>query len=311
MSLCPRGHGGGSPLGRALSIALLAMALALAPGSARAQFDVTQAEAQHQAALADYDARFIEYRRAFQSYEVALDQVVAARGTAAQEGALARFSTLAVEAMAAEAGAGRAAERLEAARSTLLIVLNGRDAEILAQLESESNPARRAVLTAEWDAVGQRVDELEAAGPRIEEQIALRPVPELTVSPRDTPRDLSFKADFMEERAAQYDAVILWIEGQVAQVEARLLQLQNAAGLLQGLRRYDSDISPGGQLGTDAQAPPDETQGGAGPSIVAGRSLPDQLGIYQDLRAQTIQYRDRARVQAQLFRQLASAGSGL
>ncbi len=308
MSCGRRSRWGRSPPALGLSFGLLVTALAVTARPGSAQITVAQAEEQRQNAQAVLDQRLGEYRSAFEAYEISLDQVEASRGTPAYEGALARFTTLAVQAMDAQTQADAAAVGLEAARRTLLAVLDARDVEILAVLELETNPERRAQLLSEWDQNGERADQLEAAGSQIEEQIALRPAPELTVTPRDTPSDLSFKAAFMEERASQYDVVITWIEGEIALVEARILQMQNAAGLLQGLRRYDSDISPGGQLGTDARPPSTEPNGSA-PSILAGRSLPDQLDIFQDLFVQTILYRDRARTQAQVFRELATVGS--
>jgi hypothetical protein len=154
--------------------------------------------------------------------------------------------------------------------------------------------------------VGRRIDELEAAGD-VESEIALRPVPELTVRPTDTTADLYLKADFMEDRAAAYDSVIVWVGREIASLEQRILLRQNQDALVAGLSRFDSDLFPGGQLGIGQRSPssaPDDP----GDPDVAQLPYAEQLQQLQGMRSQAVQYRDRALEWAAVFREVAAGG---
>jgi hypothetical protein len=259
--------------------------------------------------VAEYELRRQAYERAFNLSEQALERIEDARATGDSDQldmAFARFRTRALEDNAAAAAAVRTGERLQSARRALLSALETEEAAIVQRIEATANEAARRTLSAQWDQVGRRIDELEAAGD-VESEIALRPVPELTVRPTDTTADLYLKADFMEDRAAAYDSVIVWVGREIASLEQRILLRQNQDALVAGLSRFDSDLFPGGQLGIGQRSPssaPDDP----GDPDVAQLPYAEQLQQLQGMRSQAVQYRDRALEWAAVFREVAAGG---
>ncbi len=284
------------------------LALGLAQ-PALGQNGLPQTEADYEAVLEEYSAAATELQRTFSLHEQALDGVELARRSGdegRQERALATFRSRAISLMELERAVEELASRLREARRDLLFALDEREAELLERLDETRSASERERLEREWERIRRRALQVEAEV-ELEEEIALRPVPELTIDPRDGPAELREKAGFLEERAAAYDSVVAGLTQEIGERERQIQRLRGREDLLADLARFDTDLSPGGRLGPRTLTTADwEDAGGEGADVALSRlPLPDQVEILRGVREQAIQYRDRALAQSEVFRERA------
>ena len=299
---------------RAASVAAL-LAVGGMSQEAVAQGTDTGAERAYVAARSDYGVLLEDRDATFNRYEQALDRVDAARNAgdpAGRDAAHAAFQVVAFELMELEVAVQQAGARVALRRAEYLASLEAREAELLGQLEAglpAGAPSDTALLE-EWSAVRTRQLEIQAEALPAEAAV-LRPVPELTVDPRDGPVESLEKARFMEEQVGSYDSLIVDLERQVSELERQRQQRQSVEDLLRDVGRFGTDFIPGG--------PPDlgVPDGGGGPEIPGGTALQDpeaaltqlpvaeQIEFLRAARDLAIQYRDQALRTAELFRERA------
>ncbi len=282
---------------------------------AAAQGTDTESERAYVAARSDYSVLLEDRDATFSRYERALDRVGAARNAgdpAGRDAAYAAFQVVAFELMELEVAVEQAGARVALRRAEYLAALEAREAELLGRLEDglpDGGPSDVALLE-EWRAVRTRQLEIQAEALPAEAAV-LRPVPELTVDPRDGPVESLEKARFMEEQVGSYDSLIVDLDRQVSDLERQLQQRQSVEDLLRDVGRFGTDFIPGG--------PPDLAvpDGGAGPEIPQSAALQDpevalmqlpvaeQIEFLRAARDLAIQYRDQALRTAELFRERA------
>ncbi len=273
-------------------------------------------EAEYQAGLAEYDELLQQRERTFSLYEQALDRVDSTRGVgdqAARADAHADFQVVAFDLMDLELALEQSGARLAGVRAAYLASLEAREAELMVRLSSDQtmSPEAEAVVLEEWRQVRTRVLQIQAdAIP--EETIALRPVPELTVDPRDGPVESLEKASFMEEKALSYASLIVDLDAEVAELERQSQQLQSVQDLLRDVGRFGSDFVQGDPPGLAAvpDGGPDsnagDTRGPPDPDgLLAQLPLGEQIDLLRGARDLAVQYREQALVMARVFRDRA------
>ena len=227
----------------------VAMSVTWAPEAA-AQISVGEAEAEYEVALDDYNDLLAEREGTFFAVRTGHStEWIAARtsGDAApRDAAHADFQVVAFDLMDLELALEQSGAELGLIRAQYLAALEAREEELLFRLDGAESlsPDAEASLLADWRQVRTRALAVQAdAVP--EEAIALRPVPELTVDPRDGPVESLEKARFMEERALSYDSLIVDLGLEVDELEGRAQQRQSVEDLLRDVGRFGSDFVQG------------------------------------------------------------------
>jgi hypothetical protein len=275
------------------------------------QSDLAALEDRYRHAREEYDEVWARYERTYSLSEQALEAVEFARraGDSQQlERALANFQVSSAVVMEAQDAVQRAAETLRVAGQALLTGLAAREAELLDRLEVGVAQGEYQALTRELLEVRWRTIAVDAEGTGLEEEFALRPVRELTVNPRDGPQELQAKAGFMDEEAARYDEIIADLDRRIEETDRRVQQLRTREDQIADLQRFDSDFIPGGRLGprnAPSQPREDSGPGDSGELPMAQLSLSEQLALYRAVRDYSLQQRDLALAQAELFRDTA------
>ena len=289
----------------------------LGAAPAMAQLSLEGAEASYLAALADYDVLLEERELTFSRYEQALDRVDGARVTgdeASRAAAHADFQVVAFDLMDLELSAEQAGARVAVARASYLAVLEAREEVLLSQLDIDQppDPEREAALLEQWRQVRTRTLEVQA-DVLPEEATQLRPVPELTVDPRDGPVESLEKARFMEEQALSYDSLIVDLGTQIEELERQVQQRQSVQDLLRDVGRFGADFLPAPPPGL-ASAPDGRVDGdvldptGTPPdpdAALAQLPLNEQVALLRGARDLAVQYRDQALAMARVFRDRA------
>lgn len=294
---------------------LLACVSVLWSSPASAQLALPEAEARYEEAVAANEVNVQARDRAFNLHEQALDRVDAARAARndqQMENAQAEFQVRAMELMQAEQAARESAARVQAARETYQTALEEREEAIAAELNAGPITGQSdQALVAEWRQVHSRALELE--GEAGSDQLpALRPVPELTVDPRDGRDDLLAKENLMEDRAASYDSTVAYMQNAVADLERQQRRNQSMQDLLRDVQRSGPDLVPGAPL-LPPTNPEGDADGGDGGSAGAAElalgslSIDERIELYRGLIQQAQQLRDDARARAGVFRSLAEA----
>ena len=294
-------------------VACIATLFAFAAGAAEslAQGPASEPERTYVTALSDYHVFLEDRDETFTRYEQALDRVDAARSSgdgARRDASHAAFQVVAFELMELELAVEQARARVAARRVAYLSALEDQEAELLRQLEAglpAGSPAEVALLE-EWRAIRTRQLDVQAEA-LPEEATLLRPVPELTVDPRDGPVESLEKARFMEEQVLTYDSLIVDLDRQVSELERQLQQRQSVQDLLRDVGRFGTDFIPGGppDLAVPDGAAGAEPSGGDAPRgpVAALTQLPvaEQIEFLRGARNLAIQYRDQALAAARVF----------
>jgi len=269
---------------------------------------LAELEARYLGARESYAEVWARYERTYSLSEQALEGVEFARRAGDSqrlERALAEFQVSSAVVMEAQEAVQRAAEAVRVAGQALLSGLASREAELLDRLEVGVEPAEYQALTRELLEVRWRTIAVDAEGTGLEEEFALRPVRELTVNPRDGPQELQAKAGFMEEEAARYDGIIADLDRRIEETDRRVQQLRAREDQIADLQRFDSDFIPGGRLGPRNVPTQPREDAAAGELPLEQLSLPEQLALYRAVREYSLQQRDLALTQAELFRDTA------
>lgn len=262
-----------SPSGAWWVAAVAAAAFLALSSPVLAQDSLAQADVRYRVALTEHAAAVTEVERVFSLWEQAGDRVGMARAGGDDdelEDALAAFQERAIALTDRERAQSQAVTRLRGARDGYLDVLNLREEQILAQLDTPMPSSIEQSLMLELVQVRARVDEVEEASGTTE-TITLRPVPELGVDPRDSLDDLFAKENLMQDVAASYDAIIAELQEQVMVLEREVQRTQSFEELRRSVERFGGDFVPGAPL------PPPPTAGAEDPTtcpMATNRSWP-------------------------------------
>lgn len=235
------------------------------------------------------------------------------------EQAFATHLTLAVEEMAASTEVLRIAEELRVAAEEMVVALEARENEILNDLNRTTpfTPESQAALRLELQRVRTRVRDadtiLDRIGGGIGENLDLRPIIQLEQEPRDTPDDLRFKADVLEEQADNYETYLADLDALIAELERRERVEQARADVIADVNRFDANapvVIPGGRT---ARLPPSVSAAIAGADAsdaLAQYSLAEQIELFTGIREIAAEYRDLQRLRARDFRVAAGGTPG-
>ncbi len=275
-----------------------------------AQDSLAQADIRYRIALTQHAAAVTEVERAFSLWEQAGDRVGMARAGGdgdELEDSLAEFQDRAIGLTDRERAQSQAATRLGDARDAYLDVLNFREEQILAQLDTTMPRPIQQSLMLELVQVRARADEVEEVSGTTE-TITLQPVPELDVDPRDSLDDLFAKENLMQDVAASYDAIVAELQEQIMVLEREVQRTQSFEELRRSVERFGGDFVPGAPL------PPPPTAGVEDPNapqgdepILAAQPAQERIEHLRETIALAVRYRDQAQVRAGLFRQQAEA----
>jgi len=266
-----------------------------------AQTTLAASETGYQSALNDYNAILAQLQRTFNLQEQAAEELELARRTRDEprEGrALASFRTRALEVMQLERDAEAAVIRLREAARAFLAALDAREIELLALLDAAPPAMQRAQLSDEVVSVRRRI---LGAQPHaiLVGTMAMQPVPELVIDPRDGPSELRNLASFLEGRAGTYQSIAEELDREILAIERRIQRERGLGDLLTGVGRFD-DFLPG-------TAPAGAGGGGMARGAetvhsLAQLSLPDQVLLLRGIRDQALLSRSQVLAQAQVLR---------
>ena len=290
---------------RALVIVMLLGAVAAGPmvsgGTAQS---VPEAEV-YQAALERYEAA-VEERAHFQEeyHDPALERVSEARAAGEEDelqAALAPFYSRALELGELDRRVARAAEELEAARSSYLNALDREEDAVHEALAATDDPDEERRLHRRL--ADLRAEYREAEG-EVEIERNLPPVPDLSVDPRDGPTELVHKARMLESRAQEYEAVIREIDGRIEALEERLRRDRALQDNMADLSRFDDVDVP---VAPPTSGDSDDIARGVAPVGRLDPSLGDLspaevIAMLEEIRNRAESLRVEAVAQAEEFR---------
>lgn len=298
---------------RLLSLAAFLCFVGVTPAFAQAPWD--EVGVRYESALAGHADLLDDREQTFSRYEQALDRVDAARSggdEASRATAHANFQVVAFDLMDLELAVDRSTARVRALRAEYLAALEEGEEELLRRLSEDEvrSPASEAALFDEWRQL--RARSLAAQADAIpEDAVALRPVPELTVDPRDGPVESLEKARFMEEQSRSYNSLIADLDTQVEALERQMQQRQSVQDLLRDVGRFGSDFLQGGPPGLSVPDPPgtDVDPSAVDPedpgSALAQLPLNEWVELLRGARDLAVQYRDQTLAMARVFRDRA------
>ena len=262
------------------------------------ELDYSSARNAHQAAL---DARAAVQAR----YERALAEVEASRPTGDDvryERALAAFHQRALEMQGSDRRVSETAAQQEQARRTYLVAVDDRLEELYQQI-AQADPFQRTDIVSYITDLDNRVAELERVATV---DVRSVPLPEIGFDPRDGPEELRAKADLLQRRGAQIEALVLDIDGQMQSLERRLRREQIRIDFMAGLTRFDDPQVPLGASGDPGTSDPEQPPPTGIPADsvavpVEQLSLPERIEDLRELRALMLERRQEVEARAQMF----------
>lgn len=313
-SPCPGLSSGRLP-GRTVALVALSLLLLMAgpwasvgergPGGLVAQDPLSQISERYDEGLEIYRGILEARDRALHQHDILMDRQEDARQSGDDDrsrDAMRRVYEQGVQVMLLDQQLRSAAAQLQAAGRSYLDFLERREDELLDAIEAAVLPTTRARLDRELSEVRQRYREVEreSGAPTVG---GLRPLPDVVVDRRDGPSELRGKAGLLENRAAEYDSVIIGLQREITSRERRLQQERGRADLMAGISRFDDDALTGGgltQSGSEEGAGPELDP--ADPLNLSELPLPDQVVLLREYMVLAEDMRDEARALAQIFR---------
>lgn len=196
------------------------------------------------------------------------------------------------------------AERLRSVGRQYLEVLDDREDELLDALSSAILPLTRSRIESQLAELRREYREVErlAGAPQVGE---LRPLPDMVVDRRDGPEELRGKAGLLENRAAEYDAVIADLDREITTRERRLQLERGQADLLAGISRFDDAALTGGGISRPGADGRPATADPLGAIDLAALPLEDQISLLREYRELATEMRSEALAMARVFRERA------
>jgi hypothetical protein len=138
---------------------------------------------------------------------------------------------------------------LDRARTALLDALDDRIEQATAQATSARTRAERDQFTARLADYRNQQEEIEADRDQPAVRLQLLYYPTIVFDPRDTPQDLTGKAQLLRRKAEQADSALARIDREIVSSERRLRLQRNADALVSGVERFDPGGPPLGAPG--------------------------------------------------------------
>ena len=279
---------------------------------ALSQDPIDEAEARYEASLDEHSVLLEDRERTFSRYEQGLDRVDTARAAgdeAARATAHSNFQVAAFDLMDLELAVDQSSARVAGARAEYLLELEAGEEALLSRLGGDEvlDPQDEATLFDQWRRLRGRSLEVQVDAIPVA-AVALRPVPELIVDPRDGPTESLEKAQFMEEQAGSYDSLIEDLDVQVQTLERQMQQQQSLQDLLRDVGRFGSDFLQGTSPELSAPNTPGAEampngMGATDPNeALAALPLGERIELLRGARDLAFQYRDQALAMARVFR---------
>lgn len=300
--------GNGPGAARAAAVAALAIGLA-ASGAAGAQMDSIRAEVErreldYQVARDDYQAAHSrrsqlerEWSQLNNEFDIARDSI----GNAEKSAMLAQLQELSVQVERADGWAESRKDVFAAAGTALVGALEGQLEILAAQIAVAPDTARARDLGDLYRDRSNRVDDVEReVGERVD--LVLDPLPDIVVGPRDTRRQIMFKARFLDDKANQQERVLADADAEIEKLRKRLQRDRVTADFFADPNRVGDTRLPvtSGASGGDAV-------GGGAPW--SGESLQEKIDELVAFRDAVEERRDQLRQKAEQFRVLAGSGA--
>jgi hypothetical protein len=278
--------------------------------TAETRSEATRAEGRYLRARDAFDGIRAAAQGQMRRYDGMTESLQRIRGDAARERELFRmFIQEAARLQDIEVAMREGQAELEEARREYLQALDRHEDALLDRLEASPppTPAERARLSNEIAEIGVERRRLERERGALVQEVMLRPVPDLVVTERDSPQEILWKAEFLEDDIAGYfDTIIERLDREIAAVERRLQLERAGADQDASLSRFDADRPPGtGFSRPPGAARPSEDSGAPSEGESMSFSdfpLPDQLGYLRSIREQAQAFRTEALDRARSFR---------
>ena len=308
---------------RALLPLFLLLLLAWSPPAARGQDrpSLQEIELEYQAALRTFEAAVAAREAANSRFNRAANVFSEAKASGNTERTNAAFSDFlraSEELQRLDSRVEETRERMRAAGESLLLALDRRREELLAQTDSlePSRRAERRELAFLLLDLTNRVREVESAVTEADDS-SLPGLPEVPVDERDGPEELRIKAQFLETRAEQYDSLLTDIDRRIEGLQSRQRTDRRVREFVAGLERFDDLRLPVVAQGRRGDPP---AGGGEEPSPEVADStglaprevtLEDRIESLLNLKDRLETYRNAALSRAGVLRELLRSGGGL
>jgi hypothetical protein len=128
---------------------------------------------------------------------------------------------------------------LDGARTELLAALDARMEEAATQLAAARSANERAQLATVLRDYENQQQQIEAERDQPAVRLQLLYYPSIQFDPRDTPEDLTNKAQLLRRRAEQADSSLAQIDREIARLEGQVRRRRNVESLMSGVERFD------------------------------------------------------------------------
>jgi len=286
---------------------LLSGALTTGGGEALAQEPQEVAAAAWNEALGTYREVLEARDAALRTHDVLMDRQEEARrldDDARARDAMRQVHDQGIRVMLLEQQLRIAADALRAAGRAYLVALDAREDELLDALGSAILPMTRTRLQSQLAELRQEYREVEreSGTPQVGE---LRPLPDVVVDRRDGPEELRGKAGLLENRAAEYEAVIAGLEREITTRERRLQLERGREDLLAGISRFDDAALTGGGISRSGTEVRPTSLDSVGEVDLSSLPLEDQIALLREYLVLAGEMRNEALAMARVFRDRA------
>ena len=293
------------PMGIALGLAFLvggpSEALGQVTGSTIVQL-VQDRELEYQAALSEYTAAY----DAWEVLQRRWDQLMRDQSEARNQGDDDLWESIVADAQELSGQMNQAETRLQdlrdewrASGTALVSALDAHLDLLTVQAQTAQSDDQPDLATLYRDRDNRlRTVERELGPTRA---LELRPLPEITIGPRDSPRDILFKAQLLTRKVEQHETLISDVNGEIEDLQRRQRRSRVFGDFLAGVERYDDIQVPVTSETTRSQLPEEELAAAADSVQTVPRSIEDRIQDLLTFRGALELRRDQLREKADSF----------
>lgn len=269
---------------------------------------VADRELEYQAALSEYTASYdaweVLQRRWNQLLE---DQAAARRRGEDDRGILAEAQELSGRMSQAE---NRLEDLRVAWRDAGQALVSALDAhlELLTTQAQTARGAQQSDIAVLYRDRDNRLKAVEREMGPIRD-LQLRPLPEVTIDPRDGPREILFKAQLLNRKVAQHETWISDLNEEIEDLQRRQRRSRTIEDFMAGVERWDDTQVPVTAETPRSQIPDEVSMEGDSTAVVAPKSLEERILELQTFLSAVEIRRDQLKEKADLFLQRASGVS--
>lgn len=307
---------GGSPgsrlRSRTVSLSVVLLLASLAPLRGQEPPNIQALEAEYLAARAEYEAAFLALEALESRYNQALDDFDQARTSGDDDRANRAFTAvqqLGAERRAQDRRVEEKAQGLRDARGRLLEALGASLESLILEVDAATDPEERRQLALILADRNNRYLELRGEE---DPETTLEPMPDLVISPSDSPRDILRKAGTLDFRAEQYEARLTEVERRLEELRRDQRRARAVQDFVAGLERYDDTRLPVVPPATRTVDPSDPGQVPPGADTLGVESttltLEERIENLELLQREMEERLQQIRDKADRFRRLAGGG---